>query len=50
MEKINIFQKDGKCEYIPKGWKRWKYSKIREKRKIFQNNGKGENIPIRQMR
>ena len=28
-ENTKIFQMDGKDEYIPKGWKRWKYSKIK---------------------
>ena len=36
-EKMNIFQKDGKYKYIPKGWKRWKYYKI------FQNENSIEN-------
>ena len=50
MEKMNIFQMDGKFEYIPKEWKSWKDSKIMEKRKIFQKDGKVENIPIRHIR
>ena len=45
MENTTIFQKNGKDEYIPNGWKMCIHSKRMEKMKIFQNNGKEKNIP-----
>ena len=44
MENTKIFQKDGKDEYIPNGWKMCIHSKRMKKMKIFQNNGE-KNIP-----
>ena len=45
MEITEIFQKDVKDEYIPKGWKMWIHSKRMEKMNILKKDGKHEYIP-----
>ena len=45
MENVNTFQKDGKDENIPKGWKSGKYSNKTDEMTIFQEDGGAIYIP-----